>query len=294
MTLPSRITAVPGVRVGHWTDADARTGCTVILLPPGARGGVHVSGSAPATRDTRLLDAGSRIDEVHALLFTGGSAFGLDAAGGVMRFLEKHGVGHLTSAGVVPIVPSAAVYDLSRGDPSVRPGPREGEEAAGAASEEFDTGAVGAGTGASCSKWMGVEKALAAGIGTAAASFGDIIVGALAVVNPVGDIIDETGRVILGRDAPKHLRLPDLGQNTVLTAVASNCRLEKVQCIQAAQRIQDGVARSIYPARTKHDGDAGFFISCGELQTDLDVIFVLTADVTAAAIRAVAGGGRGP
>jgi L-aminopeptidase/D-esterase-like protein len=278
MTLPSRITAVPGIRVGHWTSHDALTGCTVILFPPGARGGIHVGGSAPATRDTRLLDPGSRIDEVHALLFTGGSAFGLDAAGGVMRFLEKRGIGHITSAGVVPIVPAAAIYDLNRGDASVRPGAQEGEEAAATASEQFDAGAVGAGAGASCSKWMGVEKSLPAGIGTAAAAFGDLVVGALAVVNPVGDIIDEKGKVLLGVDAPRHLRLPDLGQNTVLTAVASNGRLGKLQCIQAAQRIQDGVARSIYPSRTKHDGDAGFFISCGEIQVD----------VTAAAIRAAA------
>jgi len=134
---------------------------------------------------------------------------------------------------------------------------------------------------------MGVDKALPSGIGTAAARFGDIVVGALAVVNPVGDIVDESGRVILGLDAPRHLRLPDVGQNTVLTVVACNGRLEKLQCIQAAQRIQDGVARSIYPARTKHDGDVGFFISCGEVLTDLDVLFVLTADVTAAAVRAV-------
>lgn len=273
--------------MGHWTSVEALTGCTVILFPPGARGGIHVGGSAPATRDTRLLDAGSRIDEVHALLFTGGSAYGLDAAGGVMRFLEQRGIGHVTSAGLVPIVPSAAIYDLNRGDPAVRPGPKEGEQAAAAASEEFDTGAVGAGAGASCSKWMGVDKALPSGIGTAAARFGDIVVGALAVVNPVGDIVDESGRVILGLDAPRHLRLPDVGQNTVLTVVACNGRLEKLQCIQAAQRIQDGVARSIYPARTKHDGDVGFFISCGEVLTDLDVLFVLTADVTAAAVRAV-------
>lgn len=288
MKAPLKISDIPGVLVGHWTNAEAQTGCTVILLPSGTTGGVDVSGSAPATRDTRLLEHASGIEEVHAIVFTGGSAYGLDTAGGVMRFLERQNIGHVTSAGLVPIVPAAAIYDLNRGDAAIRPGVKEGETAARNASENYDTGRVGAGTGASCSKWLGVEKALPAGIGTAAASHETITVGALAVVNPVGDIIDENGKVLLGLGAPKQLRLKDAGDNTILVAVATNCLLSKLQCLQSSKRIQDGIARSVYPSRTKHDGDIGFFLSCGNSSPDLDTIFILTADVTAAAIRAIA------
>jgi L-aminopeptidase/D-esterase-like protein len=289
---PSRLTDVPGILVGHWTDAAARTGCTVILFPPGTTGGVEVSGGAPATRDTRLLDAGSSIDEVHGLVFAGGSAFGLDAAGGVMRHLERLGIGHATSAGIVPIVPAASIYDLNRGDASVRPGPTEGELAARSAAQDFAVGPVGAGTGASCAKWLGVQKAVPAGLGTAAVSFGGIIVGALAVVNPVGDIVDENGKVLLGHGAAASLRLMENPEATLLVAVATNGLLDRAQCLQAARRIQDGIARSVVPCRTRHDGDAGFFFSCGRSPADLDIVFALTADVTAAAIRSVAGQAR--
>jgi L-aminopeptidase/D-esterase-like protein len=283
-----KITDVPGILVGHWTNRKARTGCTAILFPRGTTGGVDVSGSAPATRDTRLLEAGSGIDEVHGLVFSGGSAYGLDSAGGVMRYLEKKKIGHVTSAALVPIVPAAAIYDLGRGDPSARPGAAEGEKAAGSAAKSFGTGVVGAGTGASCSKWKGIAKALPSGIGTASVRRGKLVVGALAVVNPVGDIVDERGRVLLGHGAPQALDIPAPEGNTVLIAAAANARLDKLQCIQAAQRIRDGVARSVYPSHTKHDGDVGFFFSCGGVEEDLDVIFVLTADATAAAIRNVA------
>jgi L-aminopeptidase/D-esterase-like protein len=206
-----------------------------------------------------------------------------------MRHLERQGIGHATSAGIVPIVPAASIYDLNRGDPSVRPGPAEGELAARSAARDFAVGPVGAGTGASCAKWLGIQKAVPAGIGTAAASFGDLILGALAVVNPVGSIVDENGRVLLGHDVTAPLRLPGKPEATLLLAVATNGRLDRGSCLQAARRIQDGIARSVVPCRTRHDGDAGFFFSCGRHAADLDVVFALTADVTAAAIRSVAG-----
>jgi L-aminopeptidase/D-esterase-like protein len=283
-----RMGDIPGIRVGHWTDSEGCTGCTVILLPPGTTGGCDVRGSAPATRDTRLLECSARIEEIHGLVFTGGSAYGLDAAGGVMRFLEEQGIGHVTSAGVVPIVPAAAIFDLNRGKASTRPGTNEGEAAARSAAETFAAGNVGAGAGASCGKWKGVEHAVPAGLGISSMRRGDLTVGALAVVNPVGDIIDEKGNVILGHGAAGTV-VPDAGDdNTVLVAVASNCRLDKPGCIQAAARIHDGIARSVYPARTKHDGDAGFFLSCGSLEVDLDAVFVLTAEATASAVRSVA------
>jgi len=285
-----KITDVAGVTVGHWTDADACTGCTAILLPPGTVGGVDVSGSAPATRDTRLLDPGSWIDEVHALLFTGGSAFGLDAAGGVMRFLEARGVGHRTSAGIVPIVPAAAIYDLQRGSAAVRPGPREGELAAADARTDFRAGAVGAGTGATCAKIGGLAQAVASGIGTASLRFGDLVLGALAVVNPVGDVVDDAGRVVLGRGNPLTSPPAACCPATLLVAVAAGCALPKLACIQAASRIRNGIARSVRPAHTKHDGDVGFFLACGGTAApDIDYIFALTAELVAAAIRSVAG-----
>lgn len=295
MEIAGKITDVPGILVGHWTDEKARTGCTAILLPPGAKGGINVAGSAPATRDTLVLDTRSWIDEVHALVFTGGSAYGLDSAGGVMRYLERKKIGHVTTAGIVPIVPAAAIYDLNRGDPSARPGVEEGRLAARGAEEDFKAGSVGAGTGATCGKWMGIENAIPSGIGTASIAFGPVIVGAVAVVNPVGDIVSDNGRVLLGHNAKDILDIKSGNMSTVLVAVATNFGLDKLQCIQASSRIHDGIARSVYPSHTKHDGDAGFFFSCGSTEIDnkdsaLDLIFKLTADVTALAIRSVASG----
>ncbi len=287
MKVTGKITDVSGILVGHWTDDKSRTGCTVILFPRGTTGGIDVCGSAPATRDTGLLEANSRIEEVHGLALCG--AFGLDCAGGVMRFLEKKGIGHRTSAGIVPLVPAAAIYDLACGNPMVRPGVPEGEKAALMAAKEFEIGPVGAGTGASCSKWKGIKKALPAGIGTSSIRHGRLIVGALTVVNPIGDIVGQNGETLLGHGAPHRYRLPRGVGNTVLTVVATNARLTKIQCLQAAQRIRDGVARSIYPAHTKHDGDVGFFFATGRMrrEIDLDLIFSFTADVTTAAIRSV-------
>ncbi len=291
-----RITDVPGVLVGHFTDGRALTGCTAILLPPGATAGASVGGSAPATRDTLVLGPDSRIDEVHAILFTGGSAYGLDAAGGVMRLLERRGIGHETAAGLVPIVPCAAIYDLNRGDPSVRPGPAEGEAAAAAASVEFETGLVGAGTGATCGKWRGMGRAVPAGIGTASMSTGGLVMGAIAVVNPVGDVVAADGSLLLGSGREGLAALPSPGEigagrstpNTVLVAVATSGRLDKAWCHRAASRIQDDIARAVFPSRTKHDGDAGFFVSCGNDPADLDLVLYLVSEVTAAAIRGVA------
>jgi len=287
MKLKGTITDVPGIRVGHWSENQALTGCTVILLPPGTRGGVDTGSCATATRETDVLEPHSRIDEVHALVFTGGSAYGLDSAGGVMRFLEKRGIGHKTSCGIVPIVPAAAIYDLATGNPAIRPGVREGEIAAENASKNFETGRVGAGTGATCGKLQGIKNAVPAGIGTASIKYGKVIVGALAVVNPVGNIIDEQGKIILGTPSSK-FKFKPFPQNTVLVAVATNCKLDKLQCFQTAMKIRDGITRSINPAHTKHDGDAGFFFSCGNVKVDLDIIFNLTVEVTASAIRSTA------
>lgn len=287
--MSGRITDVRGVLVGHHTSAEARTGCTVILLPGGSTGGVHVSGSAPATRETPVMAPPSWVRDVNALCLAGGSAYGLQAAGGVMEFLEKRGIGHVTKFGVVPIVPSACIYDLNVGDASIRPTAQDGMKACQTASESFETGRVGAGTGATCGKWRGIGEAVDAGIGTASASVGELVVGCLAVVSPVGDIVDDAGRVLLGVGGDTLEQVASGTPNTILVAVATSASLKRTMCTRAAMRIPDGIARSVNPAHTLHDGDTGFFICAGEVEADPDVVFQLTIQVVAEAIRDVAG-----
>jgi L-aminopeptidase/D-esterase-like protein len=282
------ITRIPGITVGHWTDAEALTGCTVVLLPGGSRAGVCVSGSAPATRETPVISPGSWVEEIHALLLSGGSAFGLDAAGGVMRWLESRSVGHETRFGPVPIVPAACIYDLNQGDPSVRPGPEQGGAACEAASRTFETGRCGAGTGATCGKWRGLERAVPAGVGTACRQAGDVLVGALVVASPVGDIVDVDGSLLLGAGPGEGAQRGAALPNTVLAVAATNARMERAWCHRAATRIQDGIARAVSPAHTLHDGDVGFFVSAGEVEPQLDVILHLTQEVVSDAIRSVA------
>jgi len=282
------ITQIEGVTVGHWTDTIRSTGCTVVLLPRESRGGVSISGSASATRETAVLAPGSWIDEIHAVCLSGGSAFGLDSAGGVMRWLAARGIGHATRSGLVPIVPAASIYDLNRGDPSARPGPDEGEAACEAASETFETGLVGAGVGATCGKWRGLDKAVPSGLGTACVSMAGVSVGALAVASPIGDIVAEDGSVLLGA-GPGPMAVPST-PSTVLVVAATNARLDRSLCHLAAARIQDGIARAVLPARTLHDGDVGFFVSAGPAAASPDVVFHLAAVATSAAIRSVAAG----
>jgi L-aminopeptidase/D-esterase-like protein len=281
------ITAVPGVTVGHWTDTQAMTGCTVVLLPEASRAGVCVSGSAPATRETPVLAPASWVEEIHAVCLAGGSAFGLDAAGGVMRWLAARGTGHPTRFAPVPIVPAACIYDLNQGDPSARPGPDQGEAACEAASAEFETGRVGAGAGATCGKWRGIENAEPSGIGTACLSMGDVLVGALAVVSPVGDIVGEDGTLLLGAGPGPGEFKGAAVPNTILVVAATNASMDRAWCHRAAQRIPDGIARAVHPSRTLHDGDVGFFVSAGQIEAPPDVVFHLASAVTSAAIRSV-------
>jgi len=279
------ITDVEGITVGHWSDERAVTGCTVVLLPRGARAGVCVNGSAPATRETPVVSPASWVEEVHAICLSGGSAFGLDAAGGVMGWLAERDIGHPTRFAPVPIVPAACIYDLNRGDPKVRPGPREGWEACAAATRHPASGPVGAGTGATCGKWRGIDIASPSGIGMASARSGEVTVGALAVASPVGDIVDENGSVIAGADrGPADRGGPDI-TNTVLVVVATDAIMDRTWCHRAAARIPDGIARAVMPAHTLHDGDVGFFVSAGETLADADIVFHLTATTTAEAIR---------
>jgi L-aminopeptidase/D-esterase-like protein len=309
------ITDVPGVQVGHAQDDAALTGCTVVLCPRGAVAGVDVRGGAPGTRETDLLDPVNLVQRVHAVLLAGGSAFGLDAAAGVVRFLESRKVGFKTPAARVPIVPAAIIYDLDIGSSDVRPDPRFGYAACiDASSARAAEGNVGAGTGACVGKMFGMALAMKSGLGTSSIKIGGVVVGALVVVNPFGDVVDPVnGELIAGlrsgnvgplRVGGRHyladtlrvmrtlpgrtaLRLAQRS-NTVIGVVATNARLTKAEATKVAQMTQDGLGRAIRPAHTMLDGDTIFALSTGSARADVTTIGAFAAEAAAAAIlRAV-------
>jgi L-aminopeptidase/D-esterase-like protein len=291
------ITEVRGIRVGHWTDAAARTGCTVILCPPGAVGSGEVRGGAPGTRETDLLRPGMLVDEVHALLLTGGSAFGLAAADGVVRWLEERGVGFDAGVARVPIVPAAVLFDLAVGDGSVRPGPREGYAACESAADRFEQGAVGAGTGATVAKLHGPDRAVPGGLGTASATGEGVTVAALAAVNAVGEIVEEDGTVVAGAlpgEAPDEEAQPPLPlSSTTLAVVATDASLTKERAHLLAIAGHDGIARAVKPAHTMWDGDTIFTLATGGADVAQPTLERMAEEVLARAIRnAVRGGGR--
>ena len=300
-----RLTDVPGIRVGHWTDADAGTGCTVIIPPPGAIGAVDVRGGGASTRELELLAplAGDR--EVTALLLTGGSAFGLAAADGVMRWCEEQGLGIDAGAARIPIVPAAVIYDLGITGNARRPGPDDGYAACVAASTDpHEVGSVGAGTGATVGKWNGRKGWCKGGLGAASATLPDgAVVAGLAVVNAFGDVLDERGEVIAGVwdddagflnasrhvffAAPEHPRLED-GQHTTLLCIATNARLTKTEAGQVARMAQAGLARAVSPFNTPLDGDAVFCIATGDRDSTSFVCGVVAAELASAAVRLAA------
>jgi L-aminopeptidase/D-esterase-like protein len=293
------LTDVPGFRVGHYTNERALTGCTVILCPPKTVGGCEVRGSSPGSRELALLSSEKTMQEVHAVLLTGGSAFGLAAADGVMRCLEEQGVGYETPWVKVPIVPAAVIFDLNIGDKNVRPGRHEGYKACiNATSERFPEGNVGAGTGATVGKWGGPEFRMKGGLGSASLKDGDLVVGALAVVNSVGDVVDEKGDVLAGARKPDGRFLVEENPlrkfalqrilpvtNTTLVVVATNAKLSKVETNRIAQRAQNGIARSIAPAHTSYDGDVSFALASGIVDANFDLVAEMGAIATADAIR---------
>jgi L-aminopeptidase/D-esterase-like protein len=308
MTPPTGIGAVPGIEVGHHTLSERPTGCTVILARDGAVGGVDVRGSAPGTRETALLDPVNTVAVVHAVVLSGGSAFGLDAASGVMRYLDERDVGYRVGSKVVPIVVGAILYDLGlEGDRRIRPGPDCGYAAAGSATAgSVAEGSVGAGAGATVGKLRGSARSMKGGFGTASITLEDgLVVAAAVAVNAVGDIVDPaTGRVVAGvrtedgrgfADARILLREGErgggeMGANTTIGVVATNATLTKAQATKVAQMAQDGLARAIYPAHTTGDGDTVFSLATGRLSGPPDVtrIGALAADVMVEAIlRAV-------
>lgn len=308
------ITDVPGIEVGHATDLQALTGCTAIICRAGAIGGVDVRGGGPGTRETDLLDPVNLVHEVHAIVLSGGSAFGLDTAGGVMRYLEEHGIGYDIGIAKVPIVPAAILLDLGVGSFTIRPDAGMGYRAAAAAkSGPVAEGNVGAGTGATAGKFLGMANAMKTGLGTCSIQLGDgVIVGALAAVNPGGNIVDpHTGEVIAGVRSSGGAELdfgapgyfadimalmkeyatrgfrrppPPTPSNTVLGVVATNARLDKPQATKVAQMAHDGLARTVYPAHTLRDGDTIFALSTGEMEADASIVGAFAAEAMAEAI----------
>lgn len=303
------LTAVPGITVGHFTLSERPTGCTVVLAERGATAGVDVRGAAPATRETDLLAPVDLVQQIHAVVLSGGSAFGLDAASGVMKYLEEKSIGFPFGNAHVPTVPAASLFDLGVGNPRVRPTADCGYAAAKAASQApVGEGSVGAGAGATVGKIAGLEHAMKGGVGSAALTLpSGVIVAALAAVNAAGDIVDpSTGQVIAGAraadntflDARKVLRSGSATaataasprQNTTLGVVATNAVLTKTQATRIAQMAHDGLARAIYPSHTGVDGDTVFALATGTFTESVDAnrIGALAADVMAEAIvRAV-------
>ncbi len=284
------ITAVLGVAVGNWTNSAAGTGCTVVMFTPPAVAGVDVRGSSPGTRETDALAPLGAVARIDAILLTGGSAFGLSAADGVMRWLEAQGRGHPTPVGPVPIVPAAVIFDLMIGDATVRPDADAGYAAASAASAApVALGNTGAGAGAVVGNKRAGTKG---GLGSAVQRLGPLVVGALAVVNSVGNVHDPvTGRPLAGsRDADG--RIVEFGDrdaaglNTTLGVIATNAPLTKVEATKVAQMAHDGLARVIRPAHGVHDGDAIFAASVGDADVDADLTMVghLGAEAMAGAI----------
>lgn len=297
---PGSLTDIEGLQVGHAGDLRALTGCTVVLCGEEAVGGVCVRGLAPGTRETDLLRPGTLVERIHAVLLTGGSAFGLAAADGVVRYLEERGIGYDTGAARVPIVPAAVLYDLALGDKGVRPDAAMGYAACEAAtSERGPQGNVGAGTGASVGKIMGMAHAMKAGLGTASVRVGRLVVAALVAVNAFGDVVNpSTGQIVAGARTPgghdfldtrKALRHPAIRRvlafrNTVIGVVATNAALEVAHVAEMAAAAHTGLARVVRPATTLYDGDAIFGLSKGRARGSLALICDMAAEAMALAI----------
>ena len=282
------ITAIEGIQVGHWTDAKAMTGCTVVVLPEPNVVTAEARGAAPGTREYALLQPGMRIEQMQAILLTGGSAFGLAAADGVMRGLESDGRGHQTPVGRIPIVPAAVIFDLFPGDPSVRPGPDDGEAAYRAAnSGPVAQGLVGAGVGATVSKWRGFENSQPGGLGSSIRVTGGASVGALVVANAVGDVFTIDGDSLTGGEpepGPPAL-MPDPLTNTTLVVIATDARLGRSELSRLVIRAHDALAVAIRPAHTGFDGDIVFAVSCGVVEADVDALSEAAFGATAAAVE---------
>ena len=290
------LTAIEGIKVGHATDTAARTGCTVVLCPAGATAGVDVRGAAPGTRETEALRSGRLVQKAHAVLLTGGSAFGLDAAGGVVEYLEEQNIGFPAGPVRVPIVPAAVIFDLAVGDPNVRPNREMGYQACvNATSEPIAVGAIGAGTGATVGKAPNVTSS-PGGIGSACKYLNSgLIVAAIVVVNALGNVVSpESGEIVAGGtengvfvDITERLLDATLvqGTNTTIGVVATNADLSPAETNRVAEMAHDGMARAIRPAHTMFDGDTLFTLATGShTGSSVNTIGILAAEVVATAI----------
>ena len=310
--LNDAITDIPGLRVGHAQDEEALTGCTVVLCEDGAIGGVDQRGGAPGTRETDAMHPMHMVNEVHAVVLAGGSAFGLDAATGVVNYLEERGVGFDVRVARVPIVPAAILFDLGIGRADVRPDAEMGYQACQNASADPPAeGNIGAGTGATVGKIIGMAGAMKSGIGTASLEIGSgVIVGAIAAVNVFGDVVDpDTGQIVAGARVVQKgpvkigkgpyfadtlcvmetlIGRTVLGfmsrENTAIGVVATNAKLNKEQINKVAQMAQDGLARTVRPAHTMLDGDTIFALATGEKKADVNIVGAFAAEVFAEAV----------
>lgn len=288
-----------GIKVGHATRTEFHTGCTVFLCPPGVVGGVDMRGPSPGSRETALLAPDKAVTTINAILLTGGSAIGLGAANGVVDYLLENGIGHPTPIRPIPIVAAAVVYDLFMGGGEVLPDSELGYEAClNAGQGEIEQGNVGAGAGVSVGKWGGPGTVMKGGFGVAEYREDDLVVGAAAVVNCIGDVINEDGSVLAGarkagggwrvEDDPLRRfpeRPPANLTNTTLVVVATNARLDKVQANRIAQRAHDGMAIAVRPVHTTHDGDVAFALATGQVKAAFDVVANAAVLMVAEAIR---------
>ena len=292
------ITDIPGLKVGVASDLEAATGVTVVLAEPGARAAVDVRGSAPGTRETDLLRPGQLVDQIQAIMLAGGSAFGLEAAGGVVRYLEEQGRGFPAGPYCVPIVPAAILFDLFIGNGAVRPDAEMGYRACQSASSgPVPEGPAGAGAGATVGKIYGPTRSVKTGQGSASLHMGDLIVAALVVVNAFGDVYDRKGNLLAGPRNPEtgkmertvDLLLGGAGSgaigNTTLGIVATNASLSREALQKVAQMAHDGLARTINPIHTMWDGDTIFSLSIGDMEADLNLVGIAAAEMVAVAVE---------
>ena len=281
--MPSVEIAVEGVTVGHWTDEDARTGCTVVRLPVGTVASGEVRGGAPASREFALLDPTRLVAAVDAVVLSGGSAFGLAAADGVMGVLEEEGRGFSTANGPIPIVVALALYDLGVGSSAVRPDAMAGARAAG---PEPDVGRVGAGTGAMVGKWRGPDRARPGGLGIVNVRRGELSLTAIVANNAAGDLDDgSVGAAVLDGSFDEWPDRAAFGSNTVIGVVVTNAKLDKVACRLVAEGAHDGLARAITPPHMRSDGDAFVAAATGLVEADLDDVRLMAVTAMGQAVR---------
>lgn len=297
-----KLTDIAGFQIGNAQDIKGGTGCTVILCPQGACGGIDVRGGGPASRETELLKPVNLVERIHGVMLSGGSAYGLDACAGAMAYLEEKGIGFDVGVGVVPIVCGASLFDLVVGDPGCRPDKAMGYRACREAEKglEPENGNYGAGTGASVGKFLGVDRMMKSGLGTCAVQIGEVRCGAIAAVNAMGDVIDpdtgkpaagllnETGDAIAGTEAAMYAEMGKnrnvFQGNTTLGCILTNARLTKAQANKIASMAHNGFARAIRPVHTSVDGDTIFVMACGEAEVNPDTLGALAAEVMARAV----------